>query len=46
MQPSIRKQMTKLRVPLNDRAQWQDLCDTKRLLSLLVIRVIYRHRKV
>ena len=37
MQPSIRKQMTKLRVPLNDRAQWQDLCDTKRLLSLLVI---------
>ena len=32
--------MTNLRVPLqrsNGRAQWQNPCDTKRLLSLLVI---------
>ena len=28
------------------RAQWQNPCDTKRLLSLLVIRAINRHRKV
>ena len=40
---------TNLRVPLkwsDGRAQWQNPCDTKRLLSLLVILAIYRHRKV
>ena len=38
-----------VRVPLkwrDGRAQWQNPCDTKRLLSLLVIRAINRHRKV
>ena len=38
-----------LRVPLkrsDGQAQWQNPCNTKRLLSLLVIRVINRHRKV
>ena len=47
--PSLPKQMTDLRVPLqrsDGRAQWQNPCDTKRLLSLLVIRAINRHRKV
>ena len=40
---------TNLRVPLkrsDGLAQWQNPCDTKRFLSLLVIRAIYRHRKV
>ena len=40
-QPSLPKQMTNLRVPLkrgDGRAQSQNPCDTKRLLSLFVIR--------
>ena len=43
------KPMTNLRLPpkRNDgRAQWQNPCDKKRSLSLLMIRAIYRHRKV
>ena len=43
------KQMTNLRVPLqpsDDRAQWQNPCDTKRLSPLLVTWDINIHRKV
>ena len=48
-QPRPPKQMTNLRVPLqrsDGRAQWQNPCYTKRLLSLIVIRAINIHRKV
>ena len=47
--PSLPKQTTNLRVPLqrsDDRAQWQNPCDTKRWLSLLVTRAINIHRTV
>ena len=48
-QAATPRQMTQIRVPLkrtDGRAQWQNPCDTKRLLSLLVIRAMHRHRKV